>query len=111
MGCLGIATYQVYRIFIRKQFRDYSTITSCCFPCTGMYRLKFILLTFLPAVIVWVFLANLDAIRSPVLKIMLAPFMISCAIALGYFAMVKAGEDNAKYSLQNVAMTAQDHSI
>ena len=38
---------------------------------------------------------------------MLAPFMISCAIALGYFAMVKAGEDNAKYSLQNVAMTAK----
>ncbi len=73
-----------------------------------MYSIKiYILLTFLPAVIVWVFLVNLDAIRSPVLKIMLAPFTISCAIALGYFAMVKAGEDNAKYSLQNVAMTAK----
>jgi hypothetical protein len=73
-----------------------------------VYNIKiYILLTFLPAAIVWVFLANLDAIRSPVLKIMLAPFMISCAIVLGYFAMVKAGEDNAKYSLKNVAMTAK----
>ena len=63
----------------------------------GMYSIKiYILLTFLPAVIVWVFLANLDAIRSPVLKIMLAPFMISCAIGLGYFAMVKGWRRQCK---------------
>ena len=107
LGCLGVATYQVYRIFAKKNFgirHDFLLAISLY----GMYSIKiYIILTFLPAVIVWVFLVNLDAIRSPVLKIMLAPFMISCAIILGYFAMVKAGEDNAKYSLQNVAMTAK----
>ena len=107
LGCLGVATYQVYRIFIKKNF-GIRHVLLLAISLYGMYSIKiYILLTFLPAVIVWVFLVNLDAIRSPVLKIMLAPFMISCAIALGYFAMVKAGEDNAKYSLQNVAMTAK----
>jgi hypothetical protein len=73
-----------------------------------MYAIKiYILLTFLPAAIVWVFIANLAAIRTVVLKIMLAPFIISAAVALAYFAMLKAGEDNAKYSLKNVAKTAQ----
>ena len=73
-----------------------------------MYSIKiYIVLTFLPAAIVWIFLANLDTVRSPVLKIMLAPFTITCAFGLGYYAMVKAGEDNAKYSLENVAMTAK----
>ena len=107
LGCLGVATYQVYRIFIRKNFgiKHVFLLTVALY---GMYSIKiYILLTFLPAVIVWVFLVNLNSIRSPVLKIMLAPFTLSCAISLGYFAMLKAGEDNAKYSLQNVAMTAK----
>ena len=107
MGCLGVGTYQVYRIFIKKNLgiRNFLLLAISLY---GLYNIKlYILLTFLPAVIVWVFLVNLDAIRSPVLKIMLAPFMISSAIVLGYFAMVKAGEDSAKYSLKNVAMTAK----
>ena len=107
LGCLGVATYQVYRIFAKKNF-GIRHVFLLAISLYGMYSIKiYIVLTFLPAVIVWVFLVNLDAIRSPVLKIMLAPFMISCAIVLGYFAMVKAGEDSAKYSLQNVAMTAK----
>jgi hypothetical protein len=107
MGCLGFATYLVYQIFIKKKFgiRDLLLLTLSLY---GLYSIKvYILLTFLPAAIVWVFLANLDAIRSPVLKIMLAPFMLSCAVVLGYFAMIKAGEDNSKYSLDKVAKTAQ----
>ncbi len=107
MGCLGVGTYQVYRIFIKKNL-GIRNVLLLAISLYGLYNIKlYILLTFLPAVIVWVFLVNLDAIRSPVLKIMLAPFMISSAIVLGYFAMVKAGEDSAKYSLKNVAMTAK----
>jgi hypothetical protein len=107
MGCLGVGTYQVYRIFIKKNL-GIRNVLLLAISLYGLYNIKlYILLTFLPAIIVWVFLVNLDAIRSPVLKIMLAPFMISSAFVLGYFAMVKAGEDSAKYSLQNVAMTAK----
>jgi hypothetical protein len=107
LGCLGIATYQSYRIFIKKKF-SILNIFLLVLSLYGLYSVKiYILLTFLPAAIVWVFLANLDAVRSPVLKIMLAPFTIICAVGLGYYAMVKAGEDNAKYSLENVAMTAK----
>ena len=108
LGCLGVATYQVYRIFIKKNF-GIDSIMLLIFAFYGMYSIKiYIVLTFLPAVIMWVFLVNLDSIHSPVLKIMIAPFVIISAIALGYFAMVKAGEDNAKYSLKNVAMTAKE---
>lgn len=107
IGCLGIATYQVYRIFIKKSF-GVMNIFLLLFSLYSTYSIKiYILLTFLPAAIVWMFLVNLDAIRSTVLKILLAPFAILCATVLGYYAMVKAGEDNAKYSIQNVAMTAK----
>jgi hypothetical protein len=33
--------------------------------------------------------------------------MLTAAVTLGYFAMIKAGEDNSKYSLKKVAMTAK----
>lgn len=107
LSCLSIATYQVFRIFIKRKFgiKHIILLTASLY---GMYAIKiYILLTFLPAAIVWVFIANLAAIRTVVLKIMLAPFIISAAVALAYFAMLKAGEDNAKYSLKNVAKTAQ----
>lgn len=107
MGCLGVATYQCHRILIQKKF-GVRHIVLLAISLYAMYTIKiYILLTFLPAAIVWIFLANLSAINSPVLKIMMAPFMVTAAVVLGYFAMLKAGEDSAKYSLSNVAKTAQ----
>jgi len=107
LACLGIATYTIYRIFIRKQFNP-THIGLLLISLYILYSVKiYILLTFLPASIVWVFLGNLQAIRSVVLRLMLAPFIITIAVGLGYLAMLKAGEDNAKYSLKNVAKTAQ----
>ncbi len=107
MACLGVATYQVYRIFIKRQFAT-TNVLLLLLSLYGIYSIKiYILLTFLPAAIIWVFLANLASIRSRVLKFILAPFMISGAIGLAYFAMMKAGEDNTKYSFKNVAMTAK----
>ena len=107
MACLGVATYQIFRIFIRKEFeiRHFVLLSLSLY---GLYAIKiYILLTFLPASIIWVFLSNLESIRSRILRIMLAPFMLTAAVTLGYFAMIKAGEDNSKYSLKKVAMTAK----
>src|SRR5688572_13993211 len=102
LGCLGIATYEVYRIFIRKRF-GLLNVYILAVSLYGIYSIKiYIILTFLPAAILWIFMANLHAIRPPIAKMLLAPFMVCSAVALGYFAMLKAGEDNTKYSLNNV---------
>ena len=107
LGCLGFITYGVYRIFIMKN-RSLIYWALLLIPLYGIYTIKlYILLTFLPSSIIWVFLANLQSIRSVVLKLMLFPFVISAAIAIGYFAMLKAGEDNNKYALNSLAKTAQ----
>jgi hypothetical protein len=107
LGCLGMATYQVYKIFARKKFGT-QNILLLFISLYGLYSIKiYILLTFLPASILWIFLSNLNAIKSKALKIMLAPFMIVGAVVLGYFAMVKAGENNEKYALDALAKTAQ----
>ena len=107
LGCLGMATYQIHKIFIVKHgsFKHWILLGVTLY---GIYAIKiYILLTFLPALILWVFLTNLQFIRSSVLKIMVFPFVISSAILLAYLAMLKAGEDNEKYALNSLGKTAQ----
>lgn len=107
LGCLGIATFQIYRIFIVKTNGIFNFLL-LIISLYGIYSIKvYILLTFLPATITWVFLANLQTIRSMVLKIMLFPFVLIAVAILAYFATLKAGEENEKYSLNSLAKTAQ----
>lgn len=107
MGCLGIATFEIYKVFIVKE-RSFSRILLLILSLYGIYSIKvYILLIFLPAVILWVFLSNLQFVRSVVLRIMLFPFVITGAVTLGYYAMLKSGEDNEKYALDSIAKTAQ----
>lgn len=107
LGCLGIATFQIYKIFIVKAPRI-SRIVLLFISLYGLYAVKvYILLSFLPAAIVWVFLLNLSSIRSRVVKIMIFPFVISMAVGLAYFAILKAGEGNEKYAISSLAKTAQ----
>lgn len=104
---LGIATYQTYRIFILKKYSALSIILFlvCLY---GIYSIKvYILMNFLPAAIFWVFLKNLGSISSPVLRAMLFPVVFTGALAIGYYAVQKASEDNPKYSLNKLAETAR----
>lgn len=107
ISCVGIATYSTYNIFIKQRFfiRSGLLLTLSLY---AIYNIKiYIILAFLPAAIVWLFMIHLHRIRPQVLKIMAYPFVVTLALILAYFTMVKAGEDNAKYSLDTIAKTAQ----
>jgi hypothetical protein len=73
-----------------------------------LYSVKvYILLTFIPAAIFWVFLSRLKQIHSAVIKFMLYPFVIGSAVFFGFWAVSKASEDNPRYSLNVLAETAR----
>lgn len=107
ISCVGMATYATYNILIKQRsfIRNGLLLTLSLYT---VYNIKiYILLTFLPAAIIWIFMIHLHRIRPVVLKIMAYPFVVMVALTLAYFSMVKAGEDNTKYSLDNIAKTAQ----
>ena len=107
MGCIGMSTYAFYKIFVAHEpkFKGWLILI---FSLYGLWAIKvYILLTFLPAAIIWIFLANLQYTRSLVLRLLLFPFVTVLASAFGYYAIIKAGEDNARYSIKNLARTAQ----
>jgi hypothetical protein len=107
IGCLGMVTYQTSKIFLSRK-NSLGGWVLLTLSLSGIYIIKlYILLTFLPALILWVFLGNLQSIRSMILKIMLFPFVISTGLFFAYFATLKAGESNSKYALNSLAKTAQ----
>jgi hypothetical protein len=107
LGCLGMATYAIHKIFIchTPTSRRWLLLVVSLY---GLWSIKvYILLTFLPAVIFWIFLSNLQYARSLVSRILLFPFALGISSVLGFYATVKASEDSTKYSLDNIGRTAR----
>lgn len=107
-GCSGIMLYSTYFLFIRKQYSTLRLILMII-SMALLYRVKiYILLAFLPALILWIFFENLGFIRNKVLRGLAAPASIAVAISLAFFAAKRAGEDNPRYALNRIGHTAQE---
>jgi hypothetical protein len=106
LACLGAATYQSYTLFIKKRI-TLSAVVLLLAALYGLFVIKiYILLTFLPALILWLFLYHINYIRSVMLRMMLLPIMLVIALLLSYYAATKATEDDPKYALSAISKTA-----
>ncbi len=107
LGALGWATYSVYQIFMLRRQIPFNILILLIALFT-IYSIKiYILLCFIPAAILWVFYSGISKVRNPLVKIMVAPVILSLAGLLGYYSMVKVGEDNPRYDIDQLANTAQ----
>lgn len=68
---------------------------------------KYILLTFLPAIILWFFSARVGYIKSLIGKIIVFPLAALMVAIFGYLVMKKVGEDDERYDLSKLAYTAK----
>jgi hypothetical protein len=107
LAAVGWATFAIYKVFFkREQVLIFSLILLA--SCWLIYSIKvYILLCFLPAAIVWIFLAHIGKVRSQALKLMLTPLALIIAVGLGYLAIIKVGEDSARYNINNLSHTAE----
>lgn len=107
LGALGWATWAIVRIFFEKK-NIIAVSIILLLSLYVIYSIKiYIVLCFLPAAILWIFIANIEHIKSKMLRLLIAPFVLVIAVGLGYVAMVKVGEDNNRYSLDTVTKTAE----
>jgi hypothetical protein len=107
MACLGIATYQIKRIFIDKKPTPGSVFLLMLTLIVMFNVKKYVLICFLPAVLFWVYSGNLALIRSTTLKLMLLPFIICASVLTGFYLVQKVGESDSKYALDKIAQTAK----
>jgi len=106
-GALGIATYLLYVLFIEKKFSVFKGLGLLAALYVIFMVKIFVLQAFLPAAIIWIVSFNVGSIKSVFLKLMLVPLSVALVLVSGYFTVTKIGEDNQKYSVANIARTAQ----
>ncbi|UII21834.1 hypothetical protein [Fulvivirga ligni] len=107
MGALGWLTYSFYQLLFRKNLNVLNFIILILSGWLILNIKVYILLSFLPALILWFFVNNIGKIKSPITKFFVTPLMLGAAIAIGYLAINQVGEQNSKYALDNIATTAQ----
>jgi len=107
LACLGIATYQFYRIFVERKFG----LVNIVLLLAALYLIfsirKFVLQAYLPSVILWIGLSHLRRVQSVILKVMMVPFVAGVLLLSGYLSVVKVGEDDERYAVSRIAMTAK----
>ena len=107
LAAVGWATYAVYKIFIRKEWILIFSII-LFMSCWLIYSIKiYILLCFLPAVMIWVFFSKVGQIKSTFFKALLFPVVIIMTLGLGYQVVVKVGEGSHRYNLETLSYTAE----
>ncbi len=107
IGALGWAVYGIYEIFIRKKISVIKIIILFVALYT-IYIVKiYILLSFVPAAILWVFTSRLSGYRNFIVKIMIAPVIIAASAGIGYYTVSKISENNSRYRIENLANAAK----
>lgn len=107
LASVGILTYCVKIIFIDRRIKAINIILMIVSTII-IYEVKiYILMCFFPAMLLWIYASAFYKIKSAVLKALLGPFILVLIIVSGYYAVVKIGEDDRRYSLDNISRTAR----
>ncbi|MEQ9116866.1 MAG: hypothetical protein RLO12_09680 [Fulvivirga sp.] len=103
IGSLGFLFFGFYNVFIEKK----QLLLSAILLFISLYILYitriYILLGFIPPALLWVFLANNEKIKNPVLRKMAAPVFLTAGIFAAYFLATNITEGNKKYDIDEIA--------
>jgi hypothetical protein len=107
MACLGVITYQVDRLFFVKKISTVNVLLLILSLWCVFSVKKFVLQAFLPAAFLWIYVSNLKRIRSVIMRVLLLPMVALVLVFSVYFSVVKVGEGDKKYAVENIAKTAR----
>lgn len=107
LACIGMLTYCVKKLMIDRQVKVQHLII-LFISVVVIYKVKiYVLLCFLPAMLLWIYASEFYKIKSAVLKALLVPFVLALIVVSGFYAVVKIGEDDKRYALENLTRTAR----
>ncbi len=99
--------FEIDRLFNRRKLSFFHFIVLLA----GFYLIfltkKFVLQALVPSAILWVYLTNLNSIKSFALRIVVFPLFIIAIAVIAFFSVQKIGEGDQRYSLDNLAYTSK----
>lgn len=103
IGSLGFLFYGFYNIFIeKKHFLLPSILMVVSLYILYITRI-YILLGFMPPALLWVFLANNEKIKNPMVRKMAAPIFLVGGLFTAYLLAVNITDGNKKYDMDQIA--------
>jgi len=107
LGALGWCTFAIYNIFINKR----SILLFSLLLILNLYLIfsikLFILISFLPAAILWIFMHHSRGIKLGILNVILLPIFLGITVYVSFFTVKKISENDPRYALENLAVTAK----
>ncbi|MBA2407841.1 MAG: hypothetical protein H0V65_07605 [Chitinophagales bacterium] len=107
-GCLGWMTYSSYLILFKKTKLIKNSITFLCTSFLAIQIKPYIVISFLPALIFWIFFTYRSRINNRFVRVVLGPAIFIISLISGYLLVLRLGEEYSKYSLQTVMETVED---
>lgn len=102
LASLGWLFYAFHNVFVRKE----DLIISIAILLITIYVLSiirvFVLLSFLPPAIIWIFLQNNKQIKSIMIRKMAAPLMLLTGLAAAYYIGMNITEGDIKYDIDEI---------
>ncbi|MDU0371644.1 hypothetical protein ACFPAF_14665 [Hymenobacter endophyticus] len=102
LGALGWTFYGFYHVFIARKF----VVTGALVGTLGIYVLVsvkiYILLSFAPPALLWVFNENNQRIKSAALRIALKPFFLLLGIGAGYIGATGITAGDERYDVEKI---------
>lgn len=107
LAALGFLVYSLFNIFVhhRAGFLNLAGVAVSVAVIAGIK--VYILLTFLPCVIVVLALLQLRRFRHWATRMLVTPLVLAVAATLVFFAVTSATADNPKYNIAQLAETAR----
>lgn len=109
-GCLGLFFSAFYAIFVKRKY-SFGTMLLFAVSFWIIKSIKiYIILCFIPAAALWLFMMYNEKIRSRMTRILLRPIMILIGAFFGYLAADYVSKEDGKYSMDKIANTAKSTS-
>ncbi|WP_207432379.1 hypothetical protein [Sabulibacter ruber] len=111
IGALGWLFYGFYSGLIEKK-RIFKSLTLAFVAAYVLYSVKvYILMSFLPPAIFWVFLENSNRIKNVLLRSLAKPVFILVGLGIAYIGGTKLTEGDARYDVDNLAERSKINSV
>jgi hypothetical protein len=106
LGALGWLTYAMIHIIDLKNRRVQYWLVAAIAALLILNIKIYILICYLPTVVVWVYWKQIKAIRSTAIRILVAPIMLLFFAAIGFFMLNQVSAQSEVYSLDAIAERA-----
>ncbi len=104
-ACIGWLTYSTYSLLFGKN-KNLLFFLPIVISSIVIITLKiYIILCFIPGLILWVFNSYIEHIKYKLLKLIITPFVLLLAIVIGYYLVDNISYLDEKYTFENLEET------